>query len=230
MIYIYGNPSSKSLKLLCTKLEAFGIEVGGGLELDRAGRNPLIICWGRNLRGMSRILNPHGPKGNKWEELTLLRKAGVSIPRFILGGQTKPEGWYARRFHHHSANDLKRNLTRGDYYSEHVDCTKEYRVHVLQNWVRVALKVPKEGENAHPTFRTHSCGWTFRYGCYCDDVSPQIVLEAKRAVASVGYDFGAVDIGVKADHTPVVFEVNSAPTLSNPSAEWYARLFFHIYR
>jgi hypothetical protein len=227
LIYVYGNPRSVGLRMLgaALKEEAPNLRVGGGRELDRATPGALIVCWGKNLQTTGWVLNPRGPKGNKWQELNLLRADGVCIPNFVLGPGRKPNGWYARLFHHHSANDLRRNLTRGDYYTEHVDCTKEYRVHVLLGQTRTGLKVPKEGANVHPVFRTHSCGWEFRYGRESRGPLPVgLIEEARRAVAAVGYDFGAVDIGVKADGSPVVFEVNSAPTLAPATANWYARL------
>ena len=50
-------------------------------------------------------------------------------------------------------------------------------------------------------------------------------LFAEPSAEAVGYDFGAVDLGVKADGRPVVFEVNSAPGLDDLSVErWGERL------
>lgn len=232
MIYLYGNPRSEGLKALGQAIANISdVEVVGGQELERAKANSLVICWGYSLpRKNHHTLNVGGPKGNKWLELNLLKQGNVSIPNFILGGQSKPTGWLARRFHHHSANDLRRNLRRGDYYVEQVDCVSEYRIHVLLGKVRVGLKVAGK-PNADPIFRTHSLGWIFKYGAITrDNVPTTVVQEAKKAVAAVGYDFGVVDVGVKRDETPVVFEVNSAPNLSNATALWYAKSFLAYYR
>ena len=217
MIYLWGSFKSTSLDLLEQELNNLGVLTLRSLGPAHAVLpTTLIVCWGYSLSPSFNILNAGGPKGDKWKELTLLADANISIPDF---SKSYRKGWYARRFHHHSASDLRQNLTSGDYYTEPIACTHEYRVHALLGQTRSALKVPKD-RTAHPVFRTHSLGWIFDYHV---NPSYRIIEEAQKAVAAVGYDFGAVDVGVKQDGTPVVFEVNSAPTLSPATAAWYSK-------
>ena len=63
--------------------------------------------------------------------------------------------------------------------------------------------------------RSRQSGWNVSY----DGVSTSEEMRslAKSAVAALGLDFGAVDLGVTEEGRVVVLEVNTAPSLDNPN-------------
>ncbi len=96
--------------------------------------------------------------------------------------------------------------------------------------VRAGMKSPRPGfANPHPWIRSSNSGWDINYDAEAQKHVAQRHRDlAKKAVAALGYDFGAVDLGlVEGPDRPrslVVLEVNSAPGLSNPNtADAYAR-------
>ena len=46
---------------------------------------------------------------------------------------------------------------------------------------------------------------------------------------AVGYDFGAVDVGIMADGSPIVFEVNSSPGMGPVTQQSYAQYIANYY-
>ena len=116
---------------------------------------------------------------------------------------------------------------QSDYWLEYIDGEdkREYRVHVFKGEViRVQRKREKEGfENRplHNECRSHKNGWYFSL-CDRDRVHPTIMEEAVKAVSSLRYDFGAVDvIRVPGQDRTVVLEVNSGVGLDDSSIEIY---------
>ncbi len=99
----------------------------------------------------------------------------------------------------------------------------EYRVHVFDGKVIdfQEKKREKGNEDVDGKIRNHSNGWVF---CRADVVLPDGVSEqAIRAVAALGLTFGAVDVGFNLYYNkPCVFEVNTAPGLTETTAKKYA--------
>lgn len=160
-------------------------------------------------------------------ELTRLAAAKVPVPGHSLSMQP---GWLARKFQHHEANDLLKGLTRGDYYVEYVPTVREFRVHIFDGKsVRAGMKQPRI-PNPHPKFRSWRSGWHILYDAECQKYLTKEAREvARRAVEALKYDFGAVDIGMRADGKVVVWEVNSAPGLEGNTIKTYARCFMEKY-
>jgi len=161
--------------------------------------------------------------GNKFRELQLIAKAGVPVPehQYEHPGETaiRNGSWVARSYNHAEAEDLLRGELYGDYYVRFVPVVREHRVHIFDGRsILVQKKVPRPGRDANPRFRSFKAGWTLH-------ASPQYTREvpddardfAKKAVKAMGYVFGAVDIGVKADGTSIVWEVNTQPGIDHPS-------------
>lgn len=99
----------------------------------------------------------------------------------------------------------------------------EYRVHVFDGKVIdfQEKKREKGKEDVDGKIRNHSNGWVF---CRNDVVLPEIVQsESIKAVASLGLTFGAVDVGFNVHYNRAcVFEVNTAPGLTETTAKKYA--------
>lgn len=239
MIYIYNPPGTESARMLVKALKELEVDsllVSAGAESGSIPRYPcsprsLVVCWGWSFHGgewdRARVLNRR-IVGNKKEELRRMALLGVDCPNasdFLDAGHP-----LARKLHHQEANDLTRlppgQSAEGDYYVEYAPTATEFRIHVFQGRsLRVGQKVQREGVCVHPWIRTWDCGWGTQYDKRAQEQVTEAVRQAARdAVAALRYDFGAVDVGVRADGSPVVFEVNSAPGLETyTTARCYAR-------
>lgn len=145
--------------------------------------------------------------------------------------------WLGRTSNHTGGLDLLTPVAAPDYYVRKETFVHEYRVHsFLGASIRAGKKVPRDGfrENgdvpnrpgvanvaAHPWIRSWDGGWRIAY----DGVSiRQRHREvAHQAVAALHLQFGAVDIGERADGSLCVLEVNRAPGLEGGTIEAYAR-------
>ncbi len=87
----------------------------------------------------------------------------------------------------------------------------EWRIHIFQGRsIGRGLKVQTGESTRVQPVRNRNNGWTLRH-----DVEPShdVRLTASRAVQSINYNFGAVDLIELKDSRIVVLEVNSAPAL-----------------
>lgn len=192
------------------------------VRLVIAWGNPLHVDFGRNVH----TLNAKAPTGNKFTELATLQRAGVPAPRVSLAREM---GWLSRRRSHQDGNDLANPSPRGDYYVEKVETSHEFRINVFMGRAfRTGLKHPYRPDH-HPFIRTKPHGWTWTYSQQAlDELSFErqaFRAAAVKAVQALGYDFGAVDVGRRPDGSPVVFEVNSAPTLEGSDLARWGGLF-----
>jgi len=108
-------------------------------------------------------------------------------------------------------------------YTVYFKKKEEYRVHVFDGKViDVQQKKREKGnEDVNGRVRNHSNGWVF---CRDGVTAPDAVqAESIKAVASLGLTFGAVDVGFNVHYgKPCVFEVNTAPGLTETTAKKYA--------
>ena len=168
--------------------------------------------------------------GTKWlnkkilvNKLSMLRKfgsAGVPTVKF-MEGKPGAVNWYARRFNHMDGDDLVEKLDIGDFYVQHVDTVREFRVHVFKGEIiRASLKVPLE-DGADPIFKTGD-KWGFSTRNWKADlgVCKKVAIDA---VAALSYDFGGVDVALLRNGSPLVFEVNAAPWLGGDACRRYAK-------
>lgn len=226
-----GERFSEGASLLRISLRERGLKVSKNLK-----KASLLINWGvrsRNLpEGMlnSRLLR------DKFNEAEYLREGGVAtietrkyLPRPVEGVE-----WLGRTLHHVAANDLLAGeaLLRPDFFVKKENIVEEFRYHIFcGKSIRAGKKVVRDGfvsptfvgdtplPRAHPWIRSLDTGWRLSYG---ENPPKHLRVLAKKAVEVLGYAFGAVDIGVKADGRPLVLEVNSAPGMGDGTAEVWA--------
>ena len=132
--------------------------------------------------------------------------------------------WLARLNAHIGGNDLMRPPTRPDFFVKKEDLVQEFRVHsFLGRSIRAGIKrqsgpVPPNQPTA-TWVRSYDNGWRMHYGEGIRQMHRDI---AHRACRVLGLDFGAVDVGQRADGSLVVLEVNRAPGLADGTVEAYA--------
>lgn len=105
----------------------------------------------------------------------------------------------------------------------------EYRVHVVAGEVIDVQEKRRrtDTEVSSDKIRSHSNGWVFCRGGV--EVSDRVKEAAVFVVNSLGLDFGAVDIMTLSNGSPFVLEVNSAPGLSETTAQKYAESFVTLF-
>ena len=185
-----------------------------------------VMCWGYPIpahqrREGVRYLNAQGV-GTKLDELITLTQQGV--PTLELGVPNRSmlyddwaddEEWVPRRFTHARGNDIVNPPYFADYYTKKEEFVNEIRIHSFDGRsIRAAWRVPARDDH-HPWCRSKQCGWKFSYGRADSPVRQAHRDAAHAAVKALGLDFGAVDVGIRADGSPVVIEVNRAPGLGN---------------
>ena len=180
----------------------------------------LVVNWGAYVERWPpgwRVLNPR-ILGNKFAELQIMERAGVPVPPH---SRTPHAGWLARRDSHYEADDLRAALRTGDFYVQRVDVDKEFRFHIFNGVsIRQQHKV-KVRADAHPWIRSFASGWDWING---GDGTDAMRRAAVRAVAALGYTFGACDVGRLRVGGFVVFEVNTGPGIDpgGSTADRYA--------
>jgi len=137
--------------------------------------------------------------------------------------------WLARRNNHVGGSDLLgiRPGGAGDYYSKKETLVEEFRLHMFDGKsIRAGVKRvrpegrPNTGGAAHEWIRSYDAGWIIAYEGF-QSTKAQRELAAS-ALTALGLNFGAVDIGRKADGSLIVLEVNRAPGVEGGTAAAYA--------
>ncbi len=186
---------------------------------------------------------------NKLQSLVLFKEAKVSCPNFWEDARKITKfPVFGRSANHKGGKDIvlikgSNVLERNDYakipkkafYTEFINAKDEYRVHVMfGKVVRVTKKVYRGHDRFQEeiedqcTVRNDTYGW----GMKAVDLdkftvdNPELLYHSCIAVASVGLDFGAVDVIVReGDNKPFVLEVNSSPRLNSVGTEIYVNSF-----
>lgn len=200
-----------------------------------------IIRWGSTaVSGADREINSREAiilASDKPEARRVLREAGLSVP---VESETEfPVIARARRHRAGSGlwvcnseadiTDAKRN--GAVYFSRFYPKTREIRVHVAGG--KTLLVSEKEGGNREEIVWNHSktnfqLKHLHRHVWRENPMLMNAVREAKKAIAALGLDFGAVDIMLaptdgQAPH--VITEINTAPALSPLALSKYVTYF-----
>jgi len=190
---------------------------------------------------------------NKLKQLLTLKEKGMNIPKIIdfnpkdikkvckkIVCKYLPRDMFpvmARKERHFKGKDIiflksrgslwKRldRISKREFFVKYIPKEAEFRVHVLgDEVVNICKKVhSKSVEKHHPHVWCSPRGWTLvdYEGKFLDKLKDV----GKKAVKALGYDFGAVDIGLGKDGKFYVFEINSAPRLNKARRSFYAKYF-----
>ncbi len=210
----------------------------------RLKRDVVLVNWGRsdlNVRGLPyKVLNASDKiirATNKLQCLQRLHEAGVSsvefttnreqVRRWLQEGHTV----YGRQLLNASQGrgiiilkpEETRDIPHCPLYTKGVLKSHEYRVHVFGNKILdVTKKRRRNSIDRSDYIKNLSNGWV-----YCRDgiEIPENLLEcAKKAVAGLGLDFGAVDLLYRKGQ-PYVLEINTAPGLQGTTLTKYTEQF-----
>jgi hypothetical protein len=232
------------LSLRSTTAQALA-ESLGAINWTKHQRPPqnlnVLIRWGSRARAPYTNITFNKPENmvrasNKKLCRELLYNAGIDVPRitetsFPCIGRPDKHRAGKELYICHSPTDVYWAKEKGaTYFSEFYPKTREYRIHVGHG--RVILYSEKVGGDAR------RISWNYKEGEVTfkhlrqREWRPEIYRLAKRAVAELGLDFGAVDIladPIDEDFPiAVVCEVNTCPSLSPYGIKRYTKYFTEV--
>lgn len=178
---------------------------------------------------------------HKLETFRVLQAAGVPIPQWTDNKEDAAK-WNTKVVARDTATGragagitiYKKNekIENHLFYSSYFKKKREFRIHVFRGQIIFEQeKLKKKGvENADKYIRSHDRGWCFAFNHLLDSPVPiEVRSAAANAVAAIGLDFGAVDVGWHDDNGACVFEVNTAPGLEASSLDAYKKAIEHFY-
>ncbi len=201
-------------------------------------REDFIIRWGSTKRipiKPSRVINKLtnvALTADKLQSLAVLSNAGITTPEIITAAKADELRGYlgrekfpvlGRRIHHTQGRDIvlclqaidvRRVLNRGesDYFSVYIPTKREFRIHIFQGKnIRTNQKLLRDGNIWVPFVRNFENGYVF--GLPKKPLAPEQEQLAQKAVATLGLDFGAVDLIVSDENKSYILEVNTGPAL-----------------
>lgn len=225
-----------------------GIKFGRRLN---AHMDEFVIFWGAEADvdfPENRSLNrPEITRGlhNKLNALKKMRDGKVAVPRFtdnVRVASTELTTPFMARTAHHSGgqgffiiqNDPSMQQAvrgRAAYFQQLVDIKDEYRLHVFKDRIiRAAKKYEDPDPNvaSDPIIRSHQKGWLLQI-VQVSAVPKSVKQEARKAIAALGLDFGAVDACMDKKKKAWVFEVNTAPGMEGITLDrWTEVLAAHL--
>lgn len=135
--------------------------------------------------------------------------------------QRAAQDWLPREFSHVGGADLLQPPAQADYWSKKENIVEEVRIHSFNGKsIRAGIKKPRAGAQPHAWIRSYDGGWSIAYDGF-ESTKVQREL-AHAAVKALKLDFGAVDLGKRADGKWIVLEVNRAPGLEGGTTTAYA--------
>lgn len=229
MIHVFCERKSEGAGELAKDLAKCGIGQRATSWPEETKKGDVILCWGTHKRhsvpkGVF-VLNGNAPGPNKFDQLLAFTEMHLRTPRALKTLKNK-EGWLPRtlgkELAHFDGGDLLQPPKNPDYWVEKQDFKFEYRLHVFPEklggppavGIRFGMKEPFKDDH-HPWIRSYQAGWTLVHGAEVSaDRTKEMDTAAIAAVASLGLDFGAVDLAVDGKGKVWVLEVNTAPGLS----------------
>ena len=212
--------------------------------------NGLLINWGssnikREIGGVHVMLNSPvriNIASNKLKSFDSLKEGDVCIPEYTTDRKVAEEWLDAgktvvvrTKLNGHSGEGIlivepaegKGGLVPAPLYVKYVPKNNEYRVHVCHGVPffiqRKARNRDVEDEKVNWQVRNHQNG--FIYAHKDVEVSEEVKKQAIAAIATIGLDFGAVDIIETKAGKAYVLEVNTACGLEGTTLDKYVEQF-----
>ena len=113
-------------------------------------------------------------------------------------------------------------------YTRYKPKTQEFRIHVNAKYgvIDIQEKRKRQGsekKEEHQFIRSHDHNWVFcREDIQCPD---RVIAASIEALAALGLDFGAVDVGWHPDYGMAIYEINTAPGLEGQTLQHYITMF-----
>ncbi len=208
----------------------------------------LIINWGggfdipQNLEGFTgRWLNKlyavkiAASKTKTFNALAADEELRRHIPEFTVSrDEAANKDWervYCRETVYGHSGDGITVINRGDelprcpLYVEGLNIRHEYRVHVVNGYIKIQKKARLDAESPNMDVRNLEGGWTYINEFTLGSSGRQTLTHlGSKTLDVIGLDFGAVDIVKTEDGEWIILEVNTAPGVTSPSnIEFYAK-------
>lgn len=231
--YKQGSASAKALA------NALGGKV---LKVENSKYKPkrgdFVINWGSGRVpnfGPAQVINNPGAVSSascKLASFKAFNEAQVQVPRFT---ENKRD---AERFNfpvvcrtvlrgHSGAGIVIANnaaeLVNAPLYTEYVKKKDEYRVHVLRDTAFFIQRKARKLDNENPNWQVRNLAGGFVFVEEQENqVPPEVLRQAKAAIAALGLDFGGVDVMWNdREQKAYVLEVNTACGLEERTADRY---------
>lgn len=152
---------------------------------------------------------------------TTARRLIERLQRFIDTPDVPAQEWLPRINNHMGGHDLLNRPAAPDFWVKKEALIEEYRVHIFNGKsIRAGKKVHRDGfAHPHEWIRSYDGGWSIRYADFKS--TKEMRALAARAVEVLGLQFGAVDLGKRADNSLIVLEVNRAAGLEGGTVTSY---------
>lgn len=230
---LYSNSTSATGKELAA---ALGIACG---SKPPSKKQNVLIRWGSTEQVSEkpgRVLNNRNAillATNKLESLKHLKAAGITVPEVWTRGDQVKFPALARKINHSQGADIilclqKQDIRRAinrkrSYFVEYIPTDREYRAHVFRgNIFRVNQKLLQEKEQWVPHIRNVTNGYIFAKPREAMGNAAETAV--RKAVESIGLDFGAVDLVIGDNGNPYILEINTGPSLVEVGVEAYAEI------
>lgn len=175
------------------------------IEIPFAPVNPVFQAGVRDFNGiMSRLLQ------------------AMAAPPVAPAAPAAQAEWLGRTLNHVGGIDLLNPAAQApEYWVKKESIVEEIRIHSFNGKsIRAGIKRPRPGVQQHPWIRSYDGGWSIIYDGFESKKAQRELAHA--AVKALGLQFGAVDLGKRADGKWMVLEVNRAAGLEGGTVEAYA--------
>jgi hypothetical protein len=215
MINLVLARGSTTGQLLHQMLVERGVEIGQPAQA--------VVSYGVPLNTSLPALNRHASRIHKFDELMVIREAGLPIPPVSLDGSGLQFPILGRKFRHSKGRDIipilqndqefqwRKDGKHSDFFVQYIPRATEYRVWMYRRQpLAVYEKVMRYPERYGRIGCNFENGFAFQF-VPKENRDSKLVELGERAVEAMQYDFGAVDILKGKDNMLYVLEVNSAP-------------------
>ena len=218
MFLLYNRSTQPTGRALA---EYLGIP--GGREAP-GDREDYLVRWGSTGRvryAPHSTLNRRESIDNasdKYVALTQMREAGLQVPEFSLNPmplslmrQRRGFGGTDIEFVYQTDDVPARRNPEDTFFTRYIPKAREFRVHIFNNRI---IKTQEKIVTRDADYNPVAWNGTYYRHIGFENLERRARIAALTAVATLGLDFGAVDLILGEDGQYYVLEVNTAPGLT----------------